>query len=106
MEDKFNMGGKSEETSAVGCLVMFLATPLLMVEKGWALTWLWHWFIAEPFCVQQIRLAHAIGLSLLASYLFYSISKSVKQDVGLAITQSALLPLFGFGFGWVIHQFM
>jgi hypothetical protein len=86
-----------------GAICIFIAGIIL---RGWVLSILWSWFIALQFKVQEIQVAHAIGLSLIVSYLTRTPSssidfKDIKTYVGIVS-----LPLVILGMGWIVYKFM
>lgn len=46
-------------------MLMFCSRLSVTVIRGVALLLLWRWFIATPFHIMPITLAHALGLSAL-----------------------------------------
>lgn len=90
--------------------LIFLATPVLWVWSGVVVTFLWGWFIV-PLGLDQIGLAHAIGLVIMISFLTKKINinndkedplSKVQWGIFVGITRPAFI-LIG---GSVVRLFM
>lgn len=77
---------------------------LLALFGAFTISTLWGWFIV-PFGVQSISLAHAYGLSVLAS-VFMSTRGLVEQKAAVTLLQGVMLNVFALLFGFIAVQFM
>lgn len=77
---------------------------LLALFGAFTISTLWSWFVV-PFGVQTISLAHAYGLSVLAS-VFMSTRGLVEQKAAVTLTQGVMLNIFALLFGFIAVQFM
>lgn len=77
---------------------------LLALFGAFTISTLWSWFVV-PFGVQAISLAHAYGLSVLAS-VFMSTRGLVEQKTAVTLTQGVMLNIFALLFGFIAVQFM
>lgn len=77
---------------------------LLALFGAFTISTLWGWFVV-PFGVQTISLAHAYGLSVLAS-VFMSTRGLVEQEAAVTLTQGVMLNVFALLFGFIAVQFM
>ncbi len=77
------MGSKSSSNVFETMIVGILLVPILAVFQGFVMHKIWLWFIAEPFEVRVIGIAHMIGLSvcigLIAQY-FKDDDKDEDED--------------------------
>jgi hypothetical protein len=92
--------------------VLFFAVYMVVASilRGWVLSILWAWFVV-PFGCPHIDIAHAIGISMVVSFLTYQHIESDSDKSGLeqtiALCVSGLLQsLFALGLGWIVHSFM
>jgi hypothetical protein len=51
----------------------WLGQTLATIYRGYILSYLWLWFVAQPFDIKAIGVAHGIGLSILMHMLTYQI---------------------------------
>lgn len=77
---------------------------LLALFGAFTISTLWGWFVV-PFGIQTISLAHAYGLSVLAS-VFMSTRGLVEQKAAVTLTQGVMLYIFALLFGFIAVQFM
>jgi hypothetical protein len=77
---------------------------LLALFGAFTISTLWSWFVV-PFGVQTISLAHAYGLSVLAS-VFMSIRGLSNTKAADALTQGVMLNIFALLLGFITVQFM
>lgn len=68
---------KTVEKLAITVL-MGLATA---AWRGFVISTLWGWFLADPFHVPEIRTLHAMALVMLADVLFQSKADTTMQDM-------------------------
>lgn len=113
MYNSYNYGRRSSRESVAG---VFGALAVLVVAggilRGFVLAVMWGWFI-QPLGVPAIDVAQAIGIALIAAFLFQG--KGATDDsngggfgeafVG-ALATAILSPLFLLVLGWFIHLFM
>jgi len=93
----------------IGFLVFLLIVPLT-IWRGYALTVLWQWFMVPALGLPELRVAEAIGVALVVTYLTYhSAGSDIKDGTEEAVKRTvfqALFPLLALGFGWIVHQFI
>ena len=77
---------------------------LLALFGAFTISTLWSWFVV-PFGVQTISLAHAYGLSVLAS-VFMSTRGLNNTKAADTLTQGVMLNIFALLFGFIAVQFM
>lgn len=91
-------------------LVGIVLFVLAVVVDGFVLTYLWGWFLV-PLGLVQIGMAHAIGVSILVSYLTHQTNNSDDNDdasktfwtmIITSFCKSGLVMLMGY----VAHSFM
>jgi hypothetical protein len=78
---------------------------VLSVVRGFVLSYLWQWFVV-PFGLPSITVAHAIGISLIVSFLTYEGAKTESNDIGEAIGNGVGQTLLVFFIGWIVHVVM
>lgn len=81
---------------------------LLMVVKGFVLTYLWSWFIT-PFGLPELGLAHAIGVAMVVSYLTHQIETPDKDNPNAGFEKLGyhfVGSLLVFCIGWIVFKFM
>ena len=86
---------------------------LSSILSGWVLTILWGWFLV-PFGIQQIGIAHGIGLCLVGRLMMGGANGHVKEDKSEPPTDRFLrslgvlvgVPLFVLLVGWIVKGFM
>lgn len=93
-------------------LLIIIVSILL---QGLVASRLWCWFVSEPFGIQQLSIAHALGLAFVGSVMTGQVSTMVElnkkpdsDSYSSYITFSVFIlvyPLIWF-FGWIIHSFM
>lgn len=68
---------------------------LAVLTLGLAICQLWSWFVAEPFGLKSIGLAHALGLSALVNLFFFGIYSTLTEAfAGANVEKSVGLKLF------------
>jgi hypothetical protein len=109
------MKGQLQMEEVVGIFAILgalIAIPLIIggasIANGIALTYLWAWFISEPFGAPLLSTAHAIGISTLISFITYQYTPTPKEtkDQGAMFFAILVRPLIAFLFGWIVHNFM
>lgn len=107
----------SKDTGFAGCLGYIVMLAFLMVvgiaAGAYVVMRLWEWFIV-PFGAQPLGLAHAAGLSLIASYLTSGLKKDNddydKKPIGEVLTRGLIKAALAFVFflvaGGIIASFM
>lgn len=75
-------------------LLLAIGMPLATIYSGWTITLLWKWFVADPFHVQEIGIAHAIGLNWLCAFLILTSSKPSEDKSFAEIITTAVLFSF------------
>lgn len=81
---------------------------LAAMLNGWVLTHLWQWFVVPfgyltPFGIKPLGLAHAIGLSMIVSYM---VKPHVETKGWAAVLTLGASPLFALLFGYIVKSFM
>lgn len=97
--------------ACLGALALLGAVMVIYpIISGWALTYLWRWFITPVFGVVELSMVQAIGLSLVIRYLTYHQTEAKdNRDEGdryIAFATLFLRPIFALMFGWAIKQFL
>ena len=83
-----------------------------MMLDGWAISKLWLWFVAEPFSVSPLTVAHCIGLSMLLSFALRrqpDLKKDDKDATAVFATIAAwwiLTPITTVLLGWVVKSYL
>lgn len=62
---------------------LFVFMPASTVTNGLAVMWLWRWFVT-PFGVPAVGFWHAVGVSMLASFLAMRLVASDFEDTPLS----------------------
>ena len=88
----------------IGGLALVGVMILLALFGAFTIATLWGWFVV-PFGVQTISLAHAYGLSVLAS-VFMSTRGLVGQKAATTLLQGVMLNVFALILGGIAVQFM
>ncbi len=77
--------------------------------SAFALCKMWQWFIVSEFGVPPLKMATAIGVSMVVTYLTHQMSnndKPLAQQFPLLCAMAFLKPTFLLLFGWIITLFM
>jgi hypothetical protein len=96
-----------------GCVGVFALLGVYMVVQylvtGWALSYLWSWFIVPQFGAGELSIAQAIGISIVVSFLTYSATEAkderTKDEQFVAMIGHVLRPIMALAIGWIVHQF-
>jgi len=98
-----------------GCAALTVMLPLVSVLHlaldGWALSYLWLWFVANPFGVAALSISHCIGLSLLISFAtrtgpdLKKDNKEPGETVTLFLVWLVCSPLVIVLSGWIIKTY-
>lgn len=98
-----------------GCapiIVGLVALPFTIALRGWAISYLWLWFVV-PLGVVPIGIAHACGISVIVAVLATRVAKSDPDeekgpwhDVIVTLLVSVFMPLFALGMGAIFHALM
>ena len=88
--------------AALGLLVLAFLAP---IANGFALSWLWFWFIT-PLGVPVIGTAHAIGISMIARWVTDHNAATKERTPAELAGLIIFMPLLALGFGWLAHLFM
>ena len=96
-------------------IIYILLIMPLTIYSGYAVQTLWHWFIV-PLGMSELVLAHALGITLCASYLTHHLDmkrftdkKTEDEEVAEKVHQLVfwiIKPSFALAFGWLYHYFM
>ena len=78
--------------------------------RGWVFSVLWGWFIV-PLGGPHIGIAHAIGISMVVSFLTYqhqdaSDGKSASDTAITVIVIGVVQAFMALAMGYVVHSFM
>lgn len=85
----------------MGALALLVAYPLLALYRGFALTFLWGWFIVPAFGLAPLGLIYAVGLSIVASFLTNANTpkRDEKTNVAYSIAWSVSYTTVALAFG-------
>ena len=86
---------------------------LSTILSGWVLTILWAWFVV-PFGIQQIGIAHGIGICFVGRLIMGSANGNSQHDrnedhfnkITRAVATLILTPLAPLFVGWIVKGFM
>lgn len=94
--------------AAIAAAFIALMLAVGTVLNGWALTYLWDWFVVPIFHLPHLSIAYAAGLGLVISYLTHQGDYAKEEDNAAMqrVVNTLLQPPFAVGIGWVIHQFV
>lgn len=81
------------------------AVVAAVVLNGYVFSWLWLWF-AVPLGLPPIGVALAIGICMLLRNPVSDMKTEDETDWTAALTKTFGEPLFTFGVGWIVHQFV
>ena len=87
-------------------LILILAIPGMLL-RGWVITYLWKWFMV-PLGIVDISLPHAIGISVIISFLISNVIKKdqTKEEQIYGLVLMFLWPLIALGLGWIVNCWM
>ena len=94
-----------EESDWFTIILTFLLIPFAAVWHGFALKYLWLWFVV-PLGVMEIGIAHAVGFSMVLSTFAKAKTGDVDGNIPEAMAKMALAPAVLLAFGAIIHAFM
>ncbi len=77
----------------------------LSLWRGFVLSYLWTWFLV-PLGVPDIGIIHAIGISMIASFLTSQYINNKDADKWGSIAFTTLVPFFALVFGAIAHAWM
>lgn len=106
-----NEQNKLLAAALIGCS-FFPALLAGIAVKAWVLTYLWLWFLTEPFKIPAVGLIHAWGLMMLVNLLVpYSPPKHEPSDNPIATYVGIIIghlvgPLIALGVGYFAHSLM
>jgi hypothetical protein len=88
----------------IGAIVLVTLSCIL---NAWALSVLWGWFVV-PLGVNALGIAHAFGVSLVASLLVrpHRDKTTNKEEYAAEIVKVILVPLMALLFGYIAVGFM
>jgi hypothetical protein len=91
-------------------MLMFLSRISATVIRGFVLLLLWRWFVAVPFGVMPLTIAHALGLSALIQLFTMSMTwADVESNVGKDAENlflSCLASCMSLTFGFLMSLFL
>ena len=85
-------------------LSVILLIPISVTLRGIAVALLWGWFLT-PLGLPTISIPLAIGISLLVGYLTGNY-KEDAEDIGEAVLDAILAPIFVIIVGFIISLFL
>lgn len=92
--------------TGIGAAFALLVVVYGILAEGFALMYMWDWFLSEPFGLPRLGILHAAGISgivgLMAHQFNYIGDKSQKQHW----THIAINPWIRLGTAWCIHTAM
>lgn len=91
-------------------LIAIMAAPILWVWGGFVVSVLWGWYLV-PFGIEQIGIAHAIGLGIAVSLLATRAPRKSDRDdpweiLAEQVGNATLRPAAALLGGWIVHFFM
>jgi hypothetical protein len=98
----------------MAALIAVLSFAVYMVFasilRGWVLSILWSWFVV-PMGAPVVGITHAIGISMVVSFLTYQHIDNDSDKSGIETTIALCLSgliqsVLALGLGWVVHSFM
>jgi|GEM_PF-5127662 len=96
----------------LGVFIYWVGYISNIVISGFAVTWLWAWFIM-PLGIQAISVPHAIGLTCLLSTLFGGVSLPSRQaylenlfTIMYRSFKTAFAPVLPLVLGWCVSNFV
>lgn len=93
-------------TIVVCILITVVTIPAAILVRGAVLVSLWGYFVV-PFGIQQIGMAHALGLTLFITFFEHNYQYKDKTPVEVAGTAFAfgiLHPMFIWVLGCILNQ--
>jgi hypothetical protein len=98
---------ESDREIGLGCLVMIMVFPIIIILKGFVLSRLWVWFMV-PLGLPPIGLWHANGISAVFTMLIGYIERD-KDEEGIGekairtVTVGIGAPLLIWLLGWIFY---
>lgn len=89
---------------------MLFVIFIVILLRGFIITYFWKWFISDPFKMQEISFAHGLGLALFISFILYKYKKKKEEPdkekefekwIQKATTY-IFFSLFIWGLGWLL----
>lgn len=93
-----------EAHGIVGCVTL-LCLPLLLIWDGFVLSILWRWFISAPFHLPEIKIAQAIGISIIVA-LVTATRQAKDEDIWWIPAIGVIKPAGLLLIGWIVHFWM
>ena len=93
--------------------IVVIGSPIAFYLRGWALTYMWKWFIVPPFHLPELSVYHAVGLSFIVAILTKTREPDRLEEAEdtflhktvMGFIRSITFSPFMLGIAWVIHQF-
>ncbi len=95
----------------VNVVLVIVSVAISSLWKGYVLTCLWTWFIVSSFGLPELKLAPAIGLSLVVGSLTHQVGdaesdKTPTERFINACLANLLSPLIALIMGAIVASFM
>ena len=94
----------------VAIAVFFAIVIGLSIYRGWALSYLWQWFMV-PIGLPALSVPQCIGVALVITFLTHQYyrepeDKRTDNEKITAGVITVLGPLVTLGFGWCVKQYL
>lgn len=104
----------NDDEKTIGCVLAVVAValaPIGYVLNGYALTFLWQWFIVAKFGLPVLNIPEAIGVAIVAGFLTKQIQpteehKSVIERFIMSHSLMVLKPALALLIGWFVKGFL
>lgn len=97
----------------IGLITVVIITLILSaIWRGYVLTKLWIWFIVSTFGASPLRIAEAIGVALVVSFLCYQYNSYEDKDASASerlikgISVALLSPAVVLLVGWIVKSWI
>ena len=86
-------------------VLSLLSAPVLIVWRGYALSWLWEWFLV-PLGALSVGIPAAVGITLVSSLLVSHLVPIESNKAGVRLFVSLAGPAFSLVAGWLVSLFL
>lgn len=103
------MSNTKDESEGCWKVVALVAlSPFLVALNGWALSWLWFWFVSSGFGIRPLGAWEAIGLAMLVSSMAPNgislIKEEHKESWQMRLGLGVVSPLLAVAMGWAVYH--
>jgi hypothetical protein len=82
-------------------LVTLVGYVPLALFRGWVISLLWGWYVADYFGFARLTIVEAVGLGILVSvFTSHRNPDDGDRSVWLDLTYAVMFPALGLLFGW------